>query len=65
MARLLANENVPAVVVAALRAGGHDVASMQEAGAGSTDEAVLGLALAEGRVLLRRAGAIPAGGVAD
>jgi predicted nuclease of predicted toxin-antitoxin system len=52
MARLLANENVPAAVVAALRADGHDVAWMQEAGAGSTDEQVLDLALAEGRILL-------------
>jgi predicted nuclease of predicted toxin-antitoxin system len=52
MARLLANENVPAVVVAAMRADGHDVAWMQEAGPGSPDVQVLALALAEGRVLL-------------
>lgn len=52
MARLLANENVPAAVIAALRAGGHDVAAMQEDGAGFPDELVLARALTEGRVLL-------------
>ena len=52
MARLLANENVPAVVVAAMRAAGHDVAWMHETGPGSPDEDVLALAQADGRVLL-------------
>ena len=52
MARLLANENVPTDVVAALRVDGHDVASMREVGPSSPDEVVLALALAEGRLLL-------------
>jgi len=52
MARLLANENVPGNVVAALRVDGHDVAWMQQVGPSSSDETVLALALAEGRVLL-------------
>ena len=52
MLKLLANENVPAEVVMALRADGHDVAGIQEAGSGSADEIVLALAVAESRVLL-------------
>ncbi len=52
MLKLLANENVPAEVVMALRADGHDVAWIQEAGSGSADEIVLALAVAESRVLL-------------
>ena len=52
MARLLANENVPGDVVAALQADNHDVVWMGQIGAGSSDEVVLALALAEGRVLL-------------
>lgn len=52
MAKLLANENVASTVVAALRDDGHDVTWIREVGPGSTDEAVLALALAEDRVLL-------------
>ena len=52
MARLLANENVPAAVVTALRADGHDVGWMAETAPGAPDEAVLAVALAETRVLL-------------
>ena len=50
--RLLANENVAAVVVRALRADGHEVAWILELSPGSTDEVVLELALIENRVLL-------------
>jgi predicted nuclease of predicted toxin-antitoxin system len=52
MARMLANENVPSAVVAALKADGHDVAWMRDVGPGSPDDQVLALALAEGRILL-------------
>ncbi len=52
MARLLANENVPGDVVAALLVDGHDVVWMQQVGPASSDETVLALALTEGRVLL-------------
>ena len=52
MAKLLADEIVPAVVVLALRADGHVVSWMREVGPGSTDAAVLALASAEDRVLL-------------
>jgi predicted nuclease of predicted toxin-antitoxin system len=50
--KLLANENVAADVVTALRADGHDVAWIREVGPGSIDEDVLALALSENRVLL-------------
>jgi predicted nuclease of predicted toxin-antitoxin system len=50
--KLLANENVAAAVVDALRADGHDVVWIKEVGQGSTDDVVLALALAEDRVLL-------------
>src|SRR4051794_20584206 len=52
MVRMLANENVPGDVVTALRADGHDVTSMRDAGPGSSDDRVLALAYAEGRVVL-------------
>src|SRR4051794_31864161 len=52
MVHLLANENVPADVVTALRSDGHDVIWMRDAGPGSPDDIVLSLALAEGRILL-------------
>ena len=52
MARLLANENLGADVVQALRDDGHDIISIAEVGRGSTDEVVLSLALSENRVLL-------------
>lgn len=52
MARLLANENVPANAVAALRSDGHDVSWMRDVGPGSPDDQVLALARAEDRVPL-------------
>lgn len=52
MARMLANENVPGVVVAALGADGHDVTWMRDVGPGSPDDRVLAMALAEGRIVL-------------
>ena len=51
MARMLADENVPADVVTALKADGHDVGWMREVGPGSPDDQVLALALSEGRIL--------------
>ena len=52
MTKLLANENVAADVVSALRADGHDGVWIKEVGRGSTNEVVLAMALAENRVLL-------------
>ncbi len=52
MARMLANENVPAVVVTALKADGHDVTWMRDIGPGSLDPQVLALALSEGQIVL-------------
>ena len=52
MARLLANENIPADVVTALKSDGHDMAWMRDVGPGSPDDRVLALALAEGRIVL-------------
>jgi predicted nuclease of predicted toxin-antitoxin system len=52
MLRLLANENVPDDLVAALRAGGFDVAWMRTDAPGSPDYVVLARAVAEQRVLL-------------
>lgn len=50
--RFLANENVPAPVIAALRDGGHDVSSVKELLVGADDRVVLALAQAEQRVVL-------------
>lgn len=55
MARAYSNENVPAPVVAALRALGHDVLTSLEAGnanAGVGDVSVLAFAYAQGRVTI-------------
>lgn len=55
MARFLADENFPLPVVEELRRLGHDVLTTADAGkAGQSiaDEAILGLAAAEGRTLL-------------
>jgi predicted nuclease of predicted toxin-antitoxin system len=52
MARMLANENVPADVVTALKADGHDVSWMRDVGPGTLDDRVLALALSEGRIVL-------------
>jgi len=47
--RILANENVPGPVVAALRAVGHDVLWVKEAMSGATDRDVLARAEREAR----------------
>lgn len=55
MARLYANENFPREVVEALRALGHDVLTVLEAGnagQGVSDEEVLGFAAAQGRTVI-------------
>lgn len=50
--RLLANENVPRVVVGQLRDMGHDVAWVTEVAPGLPDSGVLRLGREESRVLL-------------
>ncbi|MBK5957569.1 hypothetical protein CCR97_05000 [Rhodoplanes elegans] len=50
--RFLANENVPASVVTALRAAGHDVAWVRTDAPGAPDDEVLARAVMDGRVLL-------------
>jgi len=50
--RLLANENIPAASVAALRDAGYDVASLSETVPGITDETALALAREQDRVLV-------------
>jgi len=52
LARLLANENIGADVVQALREDGHDLTWITEVAKSSTDEFVLALAFAQNRVLL-------------
>lgn len=52
MPRVLADENVPADVVAALKADGHDVAWMRDVGPGSPDKQVLAIAVTERRIVL-------------
>lgn len=52
MARMLANENIPGIVVTAMKADGHDVTWMRDLGPGSSDDQVLSRAFAEGRVVL-------------
>lgn len=52
--RLLADENLPESMVEALRAVGHDVASIRDRGPGMPDDDVLALALAEHRLLVTR-----------
>ncbi len=51
MTKFLANENVPGEVIEAARQAGHDVAWVAESSPGADDDAVLAVALAEGRVL--------------
>jgi predicted nuclease of predicted toxin-antitoxin system len=51
-ARLLADENVPGAVVAALRQQGHDVAWIREDAPGSPDPEVLERAQRENRVVV-------------
>jgi predicted nuclease of predicted toxin-antitoxin system len=50
--RLLANENVSARVIQALRQRGHDVLSAKESMRGESDSAVLQLARREGRLVV-------------
>ncbi len=50
--RLLANENIPLASVVALRNAGHDVTSLSETNPGTSDEAVLGLAREQGRIVV-------------
>jgi hypothetical protein len=50
--RFLANENIPAAVVIALRDGGHDVVSVKESMRGADDRVVLARAQTEQRVVL-------------
>ena len=51
-ARLLADENIPAKAILAFRVAGLDVVSIREHAPGITDEEVLRLAVAQGRVLV-------------
>jgi predicted nuclease of predicted toxin-antitoxin system len=50
--RLLADENFPRAVIAALRGDGHDVASIWEQARGAPDDAVLRLAQHEQRIVV-------------
>ena len=50
--RLLANENIPADVVDALRTAGHDVAWVRADSPGITDDEVLVRSVAEARLLI-------------
>ena len=50
--RLLADENVPGLVVQALRERGHDVAWIAEGSAGMADTGVLAIANEESRLLI-------------
>lgn len=50
--RLLADENFPRAVIAALRADGHDVASVREQARGALDDAVLQFAQNEQRIVV-------------
>jgi predicted nuclease of predicted toxin-antitoxin system len=50
--RLLADENIAAPLVHALRSAGHDVTYVAELAPGLTDDAVLSLARQESRLLL-------------
>jgi predicted nuclease of predicted toxin-antitoxin system len=52
MPKFLANENVPAEAIDAARQAGHDLAWVAEISPGASDDDVLHLARAEGRVLV-------------
>ncbi len=52
MAIFLANENVPLLVVEAVRAEGHDLAWVSELMPGAEDQAVLARSISDARVLL-------------
>lgn len=51
-ARLLADENIPARAIDALRGAGCDVLSIREHAPESSDDEVLRIAVAQGRILL-------------
>lgn len=50
--RLLADENLPRTVIAALASAGHDTLSLASVDRGAADEAVLELAVNEQRIIL-------------
>jgi predicted nuclease of predicted toxin-antitoxin system len=50
--KILANENVPAPVVAALRQRAHDVLSVKDGMRGAPDREILARAQAEGRIVV-------------
>jgi predicted nuclease of predicted toxin-antitoxin system len=50
--RFLADENCDFEVVRVLRAAGHDVLCVKDVAGGATDDVVIGVALAEVRVLI-------------
>ena len=52
MANFLANENVPAEVVDAVRRVGHDMTWMSEVSQGAADDDLLVISLAESRILV-------------
>jgi predicted nuclease of predicted toxin-antitoxin system len=50
--RFLADENIAGIVVARLRASGHDVVAIAETAAGASDSQVLAIAVADERILV-------------
>lgn len=52
MGKFLANENVPAEVVNAVRRAGHDMTWINELSPGANDDAVLAMSIAESRILV-------------
>lgn len=52
MAKFLANENVPGIAVEAARRAGVDIMWVRDISPGISDDAVLALSQAEGRILL-------------
>ena len=50
--KLLCNENIPAAVITALRAEGHDVVAIGETSPGLKDRDVLAIALSQERICL-------------
>lgn len=52
MSRYLADENIPAPTILAVRAAGFDVVAISETAAGSPDDRVLTIARDQGRILL-------------
>lgn len=50
--KLLTDENISPIIVAALKAAGHDVIAVTEAMPGATDETIMRRAIAEQRILV-------------